>query len=122
MAPRVLVRGKAWIAGAVGFVALAAAELASDLTEREGASRWRCWRYGHNRHSPALDDCRWRGACREMGCGGRARSIMAAPDRRWPIGATGQVLSLNPDDQDAPGDLADGQRLRNHRSKIQREP
>ena len=85
MAARVLVRGQPWIAGAVGFMALAAPDLASNLTGREGASRWRCWRYGHNRHSPALDDCRWRRDCLEIGCGGRARSIMAAPDRRQPI-------------------------------------
>ena len=44
MAARVLLRGQPWIAGAVGLMALAAPDLASDLTGREGASRWRCWR------------------------------------------------------------------------------
>ena len=38
MAARVLVRGQPWIAGAVGLMALAAPELASDLARREGAS------------------------------------------------------------------------------------
>ena len=48
MVARVLVRGQAWMAGAVRLMALAAPELASDLTGREGASpatsqasRWR---------------------------------------------------------------------------------
>ena len=39
MAARVLVRGRRWIAGAVGLMALAAPDLASNLTGREGASR-----------------------------------------------------------------------------------